>query len=47
LVELQPIDAQNNAYRSRPLRGAVRVTFPYYSDSECHSAKVAEHRVLL
>jgi hypothetical protein len=47
LVEFQRVDAQTNAYESRALRGEVRVHFPYYADSDCHSAKVAVHRVLL
>jgi hypothetical protein len=47
LVEVRKLDPQTNAYESRPLHGELRVKFPYYSDSDCHSAKLAEQRVQL
>jgi hypothetical protein len=47
LVDFEKVDSQTNEYQSRPLHGEVRVQFPYYTDAECRSAKLAEHRVLL
>jgi hypothetical protein len=34
-------------YESRPLRGEVRVRYPYFSNDSCTSERVAEHLVLL
>jgi hypothetical protein len=47
LVELQQVDPAKQVYQSRPLRGEVRVKFPYYTDSDCTSAKLAEPSVRL
>jgi hypothetical protein len=47
LVDFERLDSQTNAYRSRPLHGEVRVQFPYYADSGCHSPQLAVQRVVL